>query len=1087
MPQATGAELEARFFVLRTPLLPFDELTAWSQGLESPAAAASAAVSDHPERLAAAVAADRERLRGWLRRLVGRPEIREALFVASPSLEEGLAVWLRDPEGKKGRRAEESLVRYVQRMAARATPFGLFSGFSTGVVGTGTRLRLAGLEEYGRRSRLDMDYLFTLAGDLQRVPELRRELRFRPNSSLYRAAGRLRYAESRREGTQLTHQLVAVDTHEYLEEALRQAERGATPGELAQALAAADPEGEISLEEAAEFVGELIDSQILTSDLSPPVTGLDPVQDLMDQLREHAAAAPMAGIAGVVERLEQARAGLARLDAAGLGSNPEAYRAIARDLEALPTRVDLSFLFQVDMIKPAPGLSLGPEVMAEIERGIGLLRRLSTPVGEDSLTRFHKDFVERYDRGREVPLAEALDEETGIGFERSSSIGTEGSPLLAGLIFPGQGGDSSFRRGVWHDRLLGKLLTAQAEGSREIEISDADLAGVDDRLPPMPDAFQVMATLAAADEAGRDFRLFLRNANGPSGARLLGRFCHLDPELHRHLEEHLRAEEALEPGTVFAEIVHLPQGRSGNVLWRPVLRGWEIPFLGRSGAPPERWLPMDDLLVSIQGSEIVLRSKRLGRRVIPRLTSAHSFGPRNLGTYRFLGSLQAQGVREGLYWSWGGLDGAAFLPRVSSGRLVLARARWRVPSAEIEALARASGADRFRVAQAWREQRGLPRWVVFVEYDYELLVDLDNSLSLDAFVGAARQRQQIDLVELFPGPDELAVSGPEGRFVNELVVPITRRREAVARRPWPAAVGPAVRRTFPPGSEWLYAKLYTGTSTADTVLRDLVAPCVRPALDSGAADSWFFIRYGDPRWHLRLRFQGDPRRLHGEVLPRLQEEAAALLEDGRLGSFQIDTYQREIERYGGPEGIELAERIFHADSEAVLEIVASLEGAEDADVRWRLALRGIDLFLSDLGFTGAGKLALLQQMQTSSAREARADGAFAQQLAQRLRRERAALAPYLEPGWDPERPDAPAFEALERRSQRLAPLAAELRERERAGRLTVSIADMVLSYTHMFANRLLRSEGAAHEVVLYDFLLRLHQSRAAREARKERE
>jgi hypothetical protein len=67
-----------------------------------------------------------------------------------------------------------------------------------------------------------------------------------------------------------------------------------------------------------------------------------------------------------------------------------------------------------------------------------------------------------------------------------------------------------------------------------------------------------------------------------------------------------------------------------------------------------------------------------------------------------------------------------------------------------------------------------------------------------------------------------------------------------------------VVRRFPPGSEWLYAKLYTGAATADQVLRQVVRPVTEAALRCGAADGWFFIRYGDPDWHLRLRLHGRP-------------------------------------------------------------------------------------------------------------------------------------------------------------------------------------------------------------------------------------
>ena len=52
------------------------------------------------------------------------------------------------------------------------------------------------------------------------TPELRQALRYRPNTSLYRAAGRMRYVETRldgKEGKRRTYHLVAVDDTEYLQ------------------------------------------------------------------------------------------------------------------------------------------------------------------------------------------------------------------------------------------------------------------------------------------------------------------------------------------------------------------------------------------------------------------------------------------------------------------------------------------------------------------------------------------------------------------------------------------------------------------------------------------------------------------------------------------------------------------------------------------------------------------------------------------------------------------------------------------------------------------------------------------------------
>jgi thiopeptide-type bacteriocin biosynthesis protein len=1089
----------AGFFSFRTPLLPFDELEAFGEGLAAPGAVAAA---DDPERLEAALAADRERLRARLTALSERPEILEAVFLASPSLHESLALWRAQPDSKKGQRAERALVRYFYRMAARATPFGLFSGCSVGAVepapGSPTRIAVGPRTGYERHTRLDMDYLFALCEDLARDPAVRATLTYRPNSSLYRAAARLRYAEARLDNKVRSHHLVAVDSNDYLEEALRRAEEGATAQEVAEALVAFDPDGDVSIDEAAEFVTELIDSQILVSDLSTPVTGPEAIHDLIDQLRDIPATAETR------DRLVRVRAALEALDAGGPGADPARYEEVAATLRELPTPVEMSRLFQLDMVKPGDRPALGADVLEEIQRGVEVLLRLAIDRPIEGLDKFRKDFNERYE-GREVPLLQALDEEVGIGFERASDFGAEASPLLRGIGLGAAAGDQKVSWGRAQAFLLARVNRALAAGEREFAITPEDLdrmAPVDPQKTsqPLPDAFHVMVTLAAASQEAidrGDFQLLFENAGGPSGARLLGRFCHADAGLSTQVEEHLRAEEAHRPDAIFAEIVHLPQGRIGNILARPVLREYEIPFLGRSGAPPERQIPLSDLRVAVEGSRIVLRSARLGREVIPRLTSAHNFMRGSLGVYRFLCILQSQGVLGGVGWSWGPLESAPFLPRVTCGRLVLARASWWMTADEIKTVTKAKGTDRYREVQEWRRKRNLPRLIALVDADNELLVDLDNVLSIETFIDVVEERDQARIVEFFPGPDLLAASGPEGRFLNEILIPFARRPGVAAPAPLPgdaarastpqatvatvAAVAKPMRRSFPPGSEWLYAKLYTGTATADGLLREVLTPVAREAMANGEADGWFFIRYGDPEWHLRARFHGEPSRLQSGVLSRLHAALEPLLADGRIWRVQLDTYEREVERYGGPEGIGLAERLFQVDSEAVLAILEMLEGDAGADLRWRLALRGVDMLIGDLRFDPETRLRVMRNMREGFSREFGGGKNLRVQLDMRFRQEGRSLAPLLDPAGDAESDLAPALEILRQRSERNAPIVDELRALEAAGRLNQSIADLAPSLVHMHVNRIIRSAQRAHEMVLYDFLYLLYESKAARE------
>jgi thiopeptide-type bacteriocin biosynthesis protein len=1088
------------FFVLRTPLLSFDEFLSWSAGLEAPASL------NNPTRFEQAIADDWRSLRARLTEIASRPEVREALFVASPHLEESLQIWAREPESERGKGIELAIARYFVRMAGRSTPFGLCAGCSVGTLGAQTQLVLQDRTRYQRHTRLDMDYLGALCTALARDLALRRVLSYRPNSSLYRAAGRVRYVESRFEKKNRSFHLIAVEETESLSKTLDRAKTGSSFAALAEALV----DEEVSLTEAEEYISELIESQILMPDLAPCVTGSDPIQSLIEQFEKQPATERGANI------LERVRTQLTTLDAVGLGNAPERYRAIAELLQSLPAKVKLPRLFQVDMVKPMSAATLGKAVVDEIVRGVDILHRLADVPSEKSgmkseLTRFRDAFVARYE-GREVPVVEALDAEIGIGFPPSGESGGEASPLLNDLEFPAKAQETA-RWGTLEKFLLRRLSEALQNGAQEIVLQPSDLEKIFDKDPrPLPDAFAVTAIVAAADEtavARGDFRVVLEGATGPSGARLLGRFCHADETLRREVELHLRAEESLRPGAVFAEIVHLPQGRLGNILARPILRAYEIPYLGRAGVAADSQIPITDLYVSVQENRIVLRSARLGREIIPRLTSAHNFTGQAVGLYRFLCSLQGQCAVENLGWTWGPLESAPFLPRVTMERLVLARACWNVDQKELKPLGEQSGAARFRTVSAWRKRRRLPQLVALADDDNTLPIDLDNVLSVETFVRLTRGREEVRLLEIFPQPDRLCARGPEGRFLHELIVPFVRKAEKEGNREEQKPISPFTRlrtatarqaihppsqsygaaghsrlsasRTFPPGSEWLYAKLYTGTATADHVLREVIGSLTAEVLQSGAADQWFFIRYGDPDWHLRVRFHGKPERLRGDVMPTLQAAAAPLLKEGRLARVQFDTYEREVERYGGAEGIVLAERIFQSDSEAVLEIIENLElGDAGLNERWRLVLRGIDALLQDLGFDLETKLAVLQKMRTEFAKQSRIDARLKGQVGDRFRKERKSLEALLDPGQDAKSALSSGFEIFRHRSARLAPIVAELKASEAAGRLSLSLHELAPSYIHMHANRLLRSAPREHELVLYDFLARLYASKAAR-------
>jgi len=1050
--------------VVRTPVLPFDVLARWA---------------DAPDP------------RAVLRALVRDPAIREALYVASPELDAQIDAWSGAPEAYVG--VERALVRYLTRMSARSTPFGLFSSVAVGEIGERSTLEVPARCSAHRHTRLDNDFLFALCTDLARDRGVRRHLRFAPSTSLYDAAGRLRYAEARLAGTVRAYHLVAVDRTPYLDGLLeRAAANGSTGATFHDLVAVLTADPEISADEAAGFLDDVIDAQILVPTLAPNVTGREPTLEIIDALAGE--------LAPLAAPLRDAYDALAAIDAAAPGVPASAYKAIEATLSALPgpgaagAKIDPSRLFQVDLFKPAT-VTIGTPVIDELKSAVELLHRLAPPPG-DAFARFRERFVARYET-REVPLVEVLDEETGIGF--SDGTPATNAPLLADLAFPVRMGPGRVSMGARDYHLMHLVAQALRSGATEIELSDDDVAALSQRAPaPLPDTIAVCAQVigeSAQAVAEGAFRLRL-NFIG-RGANLLGRFCHGSPEVAALTAEALRAEEAHQPDAVYAEIVHLPEGRHGNVLLRPVLRDYEIPFLGASGAAPDKQIGVADLVISIDTSSgaprVVLRSKRLGCEVIPRMTTAHNFGARSLTVYRFLCTLAMQHGADA-FWTWGALADFPFLPRIRRGKVILDRARWLLSrrdlapldaafagsnSAKTPAQVEAIRARAATVIAELRTRLQLPRWVVIGDADNELPVDLDNPLMVDSAAQLLKGRGGTTLYELSPAPDELVLRGPEGAFAHELITlfaraPEARRRDTVELS-GKQADDASVARRFLPGSEWLYLKLYTGPATADVLLRDL-APTIERALADNLASHWFFIRYGDPDNHLRLRFAGDPSVLAGCLLPRLHATLADATARGLTWRIVVDTYEREVERYGGRHGIELAEQIFAADSDAVLAILSACEGDAGAEAMWRLAVRGCDQLMDDLGLTLEDKLVTMTRARDAFGAEHGIDTAFQKRLGDKFRKHGKELASLLAAPADADHPFAPALGAFAARSLRVRPLATELRARH----LDQPIEALAHSYLHMHVNRMIRSSQRAHELVLYDLLRRHYDGQVAR-------
>src|SRR6185369_9474 len=307
------------------------------------------------------------------------------------------------------------------------------------------------------------------------------------------------------------------------------------------------------------------------------------------------------------------------------------------------------------------------------------------------------------------------------------------------------------------------------------------------------------------------------------------------------------------------------------------------------------------------------------------------------------------------------------------------------------------------------------------------------------------------------------------RAPESVSVPTRSRIQRVTGQP---AVIPSPLRTFPPGSEWLYIKLYAGSATLEHVLLDTIMPLVWRAAADDVISQWFFIRYSQPSRHLRIRFNGEPQRLTKELLPRLQHVVRPLMERRELWKMELDTYDRELERYGGIDGTRCAERMFCADSEAVAAMLEHLPEA-GPDGRLTAAIVGVDRLLSDCRLSTFDCQSVVQWMRDMVYDELRVKERARKRLSEKFRLQRASLESALKPSATDVTSSGsrdPVWSALDIRSERMAPIVSELHALRTNGGLTCSVSDLAASYAHMYVNRLMLAEARAQELMVYDFL-----------------
>lgn len=677
------------------------------------------------------------------------PLIREAIYLASSDLDNELNKWKTESNSlsaEKSKALELSLVKYLTRMSSRCTPFGLFAGCSVGKIDFQTKVILDITPKHKRFTQFDMQFWVAILQDIASRKEVAMYLKYFPNTSIYGLGDFYRYIEYKYIETKREHSISALRKSELLKKILIHTKSGITIDEMISFLANDDSEKA----EALGFVFQLIDFQFLVSELDAVVTGNDEWKRVFMILNK------IPSLKKETKILHDIQNQISNLDL-NLVPIKEQYEEIKKNIQKLKFKYDEKFLFQTDLNTVTFANTLDVSIVKKTAEGIRFLNGIQPKKHFKNLENFKKAFLHRYET-REMPLTMVLDTEAGIGYVQNQGL-NDTHELLEKFSFKGKKKEKRNQPFSSFDFILQKKLQQSVVGNQmEVVLSKNDFPDFNDTFTDAPATFSVMIEMFDTEN------IVITSSESISAAKLLGRFCHSNLSIHNLTKKIVEKEEQYHKDKIVAEIAHIPESRTGNILRRPVLRNYEIAYLANSENSKENNIDLNDLWISVKNDTIILRSKKHNKEIHPCLSNAHNYSNNSLPIYHFLCDMQAQRTKLIYSFSWGILESFyTFFPRVTYKNIILSKAKWIISKKELDFFSKLNEIELFEKFSVWRLERNMPRYVNWVYYDNTLLLDFEAQISIQIFLKSVQKYNQI-IVEEFLFTKKSPVKNHQGDF-----------------------------------------------------------------------------------------------------------------------------------------------------------------------------------------------------------------------------------------------------------------------------------------------------------------------------------
>jgi hypothetical protein len=719
--------------------------------------------------------------------LLQENQIKESLFLASPELYNEVQKWiiLENYCPHKASRIKNSVLKYFIRMSTRCTPFGLFSACGSGRFANKTTINIDNKRSFYRKTRFDMQFIASLGNELQSNSIIQNKLLFYPNTTLYKLGDFYRYVQYTLDRDSRKYSLEAVKRTEYLDLLLEKSTLGISKIGLANFLVSS----EISKVEAIDYIEELINHQILVSELELKLTGDDFFNKLIDLdfLRKEDQKNSISEEKKELFVIENTGKNTLLLDLEALSkklleidNRQEVsflhYEKIVQTLRKTGVLFNEKYLFQTDLFLKSNDFQLDENYKNELLNAIRLLNKISTIPKKKIFENFKKEFIKRYEE-EAIPLVKALDFETGIGYG-SDNENFDVTPILDEIDLKNNlNTEEQFFLNETEKIVHHKFRNAIINNEKTIELKHRDFSNIDFSHENLSPTFSCLFEIVTENEKES---IVIQSIGGSSAANLFSRFCYGSDEINELANEITEHESNSFEDKIVAEIIHLPEARTGNVLRRPTFRSYEIPYLAQSNLHSSRQIHIEDIILKVSSGHLILWSKKHKKEIIPKLTNAHNFSHKALPIYQFLCDMQYENSKATIGIKTENLEKLFdYFPRITIGNCIISKAKWIFTKKQNPDFFNSLNSKHKIYDQnifsfitdiaSLVKNNSLPQYVTLLDGDNTLLINIQNRTCVEVLLSAIKNRTKF-ILEEYLFPSERVVTTKNDYYANQFAV-----------------------------------------------------------------------------------------------------------------------------------------------------------------------------------------------------------------------------------------------------------------------------------------------------------------------------